>query len=262
MNKPISHQLDRILNNNTLGSSELVELLNEYFLSIHKNKTRIFRSIGSAKTNLGHFEDVNSYLSQLQSARKTDDGLLNFLNSYSIKHKDKIEIIFNKMYPRLKHLNSFITLSRSGTVIDILKLWYKKNKKIKVVVCESRPKLEGRLMTESLTGAGIKTELITDAMMGLYVHQVEAAIIGADNVLKNGSVINKVGSYSLSLICKEYRKPFYVVTTRSKLSSSNKFKTKKENPKEVYEERIKNLSVSNIYFEEIEKKFISKIFTE
>jgi translation initiation factor eIF-2B subunit delta len=262
MNKPISHQLDRILNNNTFGSSELVELLNEYFLSIHKNKIRISRSIRSVKTNLGHFEAVNSYLRQLQTARKTEDGLLNFLNSYSIKHKDKIEIIFKNIFPSLKKLNSVITLSRSRTVLDILKRWYQLNKKIKVVVCESRPKLEGRLMTESLTGAGIKTELITDAMMGLYVPKVGAAIIGADNVLKNGSVINKVGSYSLSLICKEYRKPFYVVTTRSKLSSSNKFKTKKEDPKEVLEERIKDLSVSNIYFEEIEKKFISKIFTE
>ena len=262
MNRPRSHQLSRILNNKTLGSSELVELLNEYFLSIHKNKIDISKSIQLAKAKLGHFEGVNSYLSKLQSANKTADGLLNFLNSYPIKHKDNIEIIFNKMYPRLKHLKRFITVSRSGTVIDIIKLWHKKNKKLKVVVCESRPKLEGRLMAESLVRAGIKTELITDAMMDLYTSKVDAALVGADVILKNGNVVNKVGSKALALLCKEDKIPFFVITTRSKILSSNKFKAKEENPNEVWKKNAKNLKVSNIYFEEVANKFITKIFTD
>jgi translation initiation factor 2B subunit (eIF-2B alpha/beta/delta family) len=260
-NKIKSHQLERILNNKRLGSSELVELLNEYLLSIGKVKSKISRSLHKVKKTLGHFEDVNSYIRQLQSANKAG-RLHEFLSSYSIKHKDNLEIIFDKMYGRLKHLNSFITLSRSRTVLEILKLWYEKNKKIKVVVCESRPKLEGRLMAESLALEGIHTELITDAMMGLYVSRVEAAVIGADIILTNGNVINKVGSFSLSLICRAYNKPFYVVTTQSKFSSSDNFKIKKENPKEVLDKKNKNLTVRNIYFEEIDKKYISKVFTE
>lgn len=262
MNKIKSHQLNRIFNNKTLGSSELVELLNEYFLSIHKNKNEISHGIQLAKAKLGHFEDVKSYLSQLKSVNRTEKRLLIFLNSYSIIHKDNIEIIFNQMYRRLKSLNRFITLSRSRTVMDILILWHKKNKNIKVVVCESRPKFEGRLMAKELADKGISVELITDAMMGVIVPEVDAAIIGADNILKNGNVVNKVGSKALALLCKEHKIPLFVVTTRSKYSSLNAFKAKKENPKEVWDKRIKNLSVSNIYFEEIEKKFISKIFTE
>lgn len=261
MNKVKSHQLEHILNNKSSGSSELVELLNDYFISIHRDSTKISRSLKSAKTKLGHFEDVNSYIRQLQSAKKAG-RLVSFLNNYSIEHKDRIEIIFRKMYGRLKHLNRFITLSRSKTVLEILKLWYEKNKKLKVVVCESRPNLEGRLMAESLAHKGIGTELITDSMMGAYVPKVDAAIIGADIILQNGNIINKVGSFPLTLICKKYGKPFYVVATRSKVSTSNKFKSKKENPGEVSDKKIKNLSVSNIYFEEIEKKYISKVFTE
>ncbi len=155
-----------------------------------------------------------------------------------------------------------ITLSRSGTVLEILKLWHQKNKKLKVVVCESRPKFEGRLMAKELADNGINVELITDAMMGLYVPKVDAAIIGADTVLKNGNVVNKVGSKSLALLCKEYKKPFYVVTSKSKLSKKKIFKPKKENPQEIWDKKVKNLSISNIYFEEIEKKLITKIFTD
>lgn len=257
-----TNRLDQILNNKTLGSSELVQLLNNYFLSICKNKSDFNRAIRLAKIKLGHFEIVNSYLKELSLELKTCHGLINFLKNYSSEQKEKAEIIFKKIYPRLKRLNRVITLSRSGTVLQILKLWQKHNSKIKVVVCESRPKLEGRLMAKSLSENGIKTELITDAMMSLFVTQVDAAIVGADLVLKNGNVVNKVGSKSLALLCKENQKPFYVVSLKSKYSKKEIFRPKKENPKEIWEKRIRNLTVSNIYFEETEKKLITEIFTD
>ncbi|MBK9099209.1 MAG: hypothetical protein IPM14_14040 [bacterium] len=262
MNKEKSHKLDQILNNKTLGSSELVHLLNDYFLSLQNNKIEILRCILLIKVKLGHFEAVNFYLKKLKSATGSEKNLLKFLEIHSYHQKYEFEIIFKKIYPQLRNLNKIITLSRSGTVIEILKLWHQKNKGIKIVVCESRPKFEGRLMAESLAKSGIRTELITDAMMSVYILKVDAAIIGADSTLKNGNVINKVGSKSLALLCKEYRKPFFVVATKSKSSATNRFKPAREDPKEVFNKRMENLSVSNIYFEEVERKFITNIFTD
>jgi len=262
MNRLKSHQLDRILNNKTLGSSELVQILNSYFISIHKNKSEILRSIRLVKASLGHFEAINSYLLMLKSTLKSESGLLIFLRSHSVQQKEIVDIIFKKIYSHLKNMNSVITLSRSGTVLEILKLWHKKNKKLNLVVCESRPKFEGRLTAKELADVGIKVELITDAMMGLFIPKVDAAIIGADVVLNTGNVVNKVGSKGLALLCREYKKPFYAVTSRSKLSKKKVFKSKKENPQEVWDSKVKKISVSNIYFEEIEKKLITKIFME
>jgi len=262
MNKIKSHQLDRILNNKTLGSSELVQILNNYFLSIHKNKSEILRSIRLVKARLGHFEAINSYIKQLQSELKSESGLLIFLRSHSIQQKEKVDIIFKRIYSHLKNLNSVITLSRSGTVLGILQLWHQQNKKLKVVVCESRPKFEGRLMAKDLASEGINVELISDAMMGLYIPKIDAAIIGADVILNNGNTVNKVGSKALALLCKEYKKPLYVVTAKSKLSKKKIFKSKKADPQEVWDSKVKKISVSNIYFEEIERKFVTKIFTE
>lgn len=262
MNRLKSHQIDRILNNKTLGSSELVQILNSYFLSIHKNKSEILQSIRFVKARLGHFEAINSYIKQMQSELKSESGLLIFLRSHSIQQKEKVDIIFKRIYSHLNNLNSVITLSRSGTVLGILQLWHQKNKKLKVVVCESRPNYEGRLMAKDLAVNSINVELITDAMMGLYISKIDAAIIGADVVLNNGNIVNKVGSKTLALLCNEYKKPFYVVTSRSKLSNKKSFKQRQENPKEIFDQRIKNLTVCNIYFEEIEKKLITKIFTD
>lgn len=262
MNRLKSHQLVRILNNKSLGSSELVQSLNSYFLSIQKNKPEILQSIRLVKARLGHFEAINLYLKQLKTAAESEEGLLFFLSNHSIQQKEKVDIIFKRIYSHLKNLNSVITLSRSGTVLGILQLWHQKNKRLKVVICESRPKFEGRLTAKELAANGVKVELITDAMMGLYIPKIDAAIIGADVVLNNGNIVNKVGSKALALLCREYKKPLFVVTAKSKLSKKEIFKSKKENPQEVWDSKVKKISVSNIYFEEIEKKLITKIFME
>lgn len=257
-----SNQLNQIVNNKTLGSSELVQQLNNYFISIQNNKKELLQGISKVKIKLKQFEAVNSYLEELLSEMKTGHSLSNFLISQSSIQKEKIEIIFSELYPQLIKKCSVITLSRSGTVLEILKRWYNKNKKIKVIVCESRPNLEGRLMAESLSKIGIETTLITDAMMSLFIPQIDAALIGSDLVLKNGNVVNKVGSKALAILCKEYKKPFYVVTSKSKFTKNKSFKPNKEAPQEIWDKKLKNLRIQNVYFEEIEKKLITKIFTD
>jgi len=260
MNKVKSKRFNDILNNKTSGSSELVDLLNKHFLKEKFSRSELNKQITLAIEKLGHFQAVSKYLNELKLKLKNEDDFKKYVIKYSTTHFVNIEKIFNKIYPELKKINSLITLSRSGTLLSILKLLYQKNKKIKVVVCESRPKLEGKLMAEDLAKCGMKVLLITDAMMNLYVPQVDAAIIGADIILKNGTVVNKVGSKSLALLCREYNKPFFVVSTRNKFSKRSSFHQKNENSHEILDKNNKNLSASNIYFEEVEKKFITKIF--
>lgn len=257
-------ELQQILNNKTLGSSELTHLLNKYFLSIRNNQSEISQTVKVAKKSLGHFEDVKSYLNDLKSIlRKNDSKILNqFLRSYSKQEEEKIQLIFDRIYPEIKKKKSVITLSRSGTVIGILQRWFKKNKNLKVVVCESRPIFEGRLTAKELLKVGVNVLLITDAMAGIYTKKVDLALIGADSILKNGNVMNKVGSKALALFCLETMKPFYVVSTKSKRSNKITFKPGNEDPAEVWKKKEKNLKVSNIYFEQVEKNLITKIFTD
>ena len=39
---------------------------------------------------------------------------------------------------------------------------------------------------------------------------MDAIIVGADRIVQNGDVANKIGTYPLSLLAKEHRIPFYV----------------------------------------------------
>ncbi len=258
-----SKQLNSILNNKRFGSSELVNQLNDLFESYSSETKVIKSSFPVIKKHLGHFTAVNDYMNSLENliSKNDKDKLSGFFEHFRKNEEDKYETIFKKLYKQSYTANRIITLSRSGTLLNILKLWHKKNKKMKVVICESRPKFEGRFLAEELIENKIKVELITDAMMSLIVPEIDAAVIGADSVLKNGNVINKAGSKALALLCKVHKKPFFVVTTETKLSNKKTFNTRQENASEVWQKQNKFLKVRNIYFEEIEKKLITKIIT-
>lgn len=257
-------KLEQIISNKKLGSSELVNKLNELYITFQSDHKLIESSIPLINTKLGHFSSVSNYISELSTILSSNNkvGLKKFFKDFSKSESAKYKSILNKLLKFIPDSKKVITLSRSGTVLNILKLWQSINKNLRVVVCESRPMLEGRLLAEDLLKFGLKVEVITDSVMSLYVPKVDAAIIGADSVLKNGNVINKTGSKSLALLCKEYKIPFYIVTTRSKFSNKKSFKIKKENSDEIWTKKHKNLKVSNIYFEEIENKLITKIITE
>lgn len=264
MNRQQSEKFKSLISDNTSGSSEIVNELNNLYKLLYNNPVSIQKSLKIANDKLGHFAAIKSYINNLQTIlnKKNKNILSDFLNNYSENENDKYNLIFEKLFGKMKNINNILTLSRSGTLLKIFELWKKKNKNLKVIVCESRPAFEGRLFAEDLLKTGIKTELITDAMMGIYVPQIDAAIIGADSILANGNVVNKTGSLSLALLCKEFRIPFYVLTTKEKKSLKRNFEIMKNNPGEVWDKKHKNLLITNIYFEEVKRKLITAIITD
>ena len=264
LNNLKQNTLNKILKDKTSGSSEIVNKINTFFRTNTGNIEIIKESIPILKNHLSHFTAINTYLKRINKIIKLNDQkrLNDILASFGDERKNQFEKIFNKLYERTKQFNSIITISKSGTLKEILKFWQQKNKKLKVVICESHPGNEGKLFAKELLKFGITVELISDAMIALYVPKIDAALISADEILKNGNVINKVGSKTLALLCRESKKPFYVVSTKSKLSGRTKFSPKKADPSELWNFESKGLTVSNIYFEEIEKKLITKIITD
>ncbi len=95
--------------------------------------------------------------------------------------------------------------------------------KFKVIACETRPVLQGaRITAFELMQAGIDVTLITDNSAGAILKSgaVDFAIVGTDRTVKNGDVANKIGTYSLSVLCKENKVPFYVAAPISSIDLS------------------------------------------
>ena len=85
----------------------------------------------------------------------------------------------------------------------------------KVICTLSAPKNEGADFAQKLCEAGIESELIIDAAMGLKVKEADAIFTGADGVGSFG-VVHKVGTLPLALLAKEFQKPLYCLAPRQK----------------------------------------------
>ncbi|MFW9914683.1 MAG: translation initiation factor eIF-2B [Candidatus Thorarchaeota archaeon] len=172
----------------------------------------------------------------------------------------------------LEGYSTIITLSWSSTVYHSLAklIQNPKAQTKKIIVAESRPLLEGRTLAAKLGQLGFEVNLIIDAAMGRFCSEADIAICGADTVLANGSILNKVGTYLLALCCAHYARqiPFVVASTTTKFS----YPSLKENytpiinqqpPEEILENwQTTEVLPRNEYFEIVPQELISALITE
>ncbi|MCI2425245.1 S-methyl-5-thioribose-1-phosphate isomerase [Candidatus Acetothermia bacterium] len=105
-----------------------------------------------------------------------------------------------------------------GTALGVISAAYTNQRKISVFACETRPYLQGaRLTTWELSQAGIPVTLIVDNAAGLLFQRkmIDMVLVGADRIVSNGDVANKIGTYPLSILAEEHNVPFYVAAPLS-----------------------------------------------
>lgn len=139
----------------------------------------------------------------------------------------------------LTHCNAgALATAGEGTALSVIYRAKKQGKRIKVYVDETRPLLQGaRLTAWELLQGGIEVVLICDGMAGKVMREgkIDKVIVGADRVAANGDVANKIGTYSLAVLAKENKIPFYVVCPLSTIDLS--LSSGDEIPIEIREER-------------------------
>lgn len=99
-----------------------------------------------------------------------------------------------------------------GTALGVIRMAHEQGKHIHVYVDETRPRLQGaRLTAWELTQYGIPYDIIVDAAAGYLIRsgKVDRVLFGADRVAANGDVVNKVGTYMLSLAAYDNGIPAY-----------------------------------------------------
>ena len=110
-----------------------------------------------------------------------------------------------------------------GTALGVIRAAWEEGKRIHVFVDETRPFLQGaRLTAWELMQLGIPMTLITDNMAGHFMGRgkVNLVVVGADRIAANGDAANKIGTYSLSILARAHRIPFYVVAPTSTIDRS------------------------------------------
>lgn len=110
-----------------------------------------------------------------------------------------------------------------GTAFGIILKAHQQNKSIHVYVDETRPLLQGgRLTAWEMNRNEIPHTLICDNMAGhlMSIGKIDKVIVGADRIALNGDFANKVGTYSLAVLCNYHKVPFYVAAPKTTLDRS------------------------------------------
>jgi methylthioribose-1-phosphate isomerase len=162
-----------------------------------------------------------------------------------------------------------------GTATAPMLVAREQGKKFEVIVDETRPVLQGaRLTTWELMQEGIPVTLITDNTAGALMKMgtIDLVIVGTDRTARNGDVANKIGTYTLSVLCKEHKIPFYVAAPLSSIDfsiSSGKYIPIEERGSEEVTHIFgkcqiapDGVRVRNIAFDVTPHKYVTAIITE
>ena len=114
----------------------------------------------------------------------------------------------------LTHCNTgSLATAGYGTALGVIRRLHELGR-LKMAYCtETRPYNQGaRLTAYELVAEGIPGTLITDSMAAaaMKTKGIGAVIVGADRVVKNGDVANKIGTLQLAVAADFFKVPFYV----------------------------------------------------
>src|SRR3989440_6491708 len=119
----------------------------------------------------------------------------------------------------LTHCNAgALATAGYGTALGVVRGAIEAGKRVAVFADETRPFLQGaRLTAWELVRDGIETTIITDNMAGALMQQggVNFVVVGADRIAANGDTANKIGTYSVAVLAREHKIPFYVAAPLS-----------------------------------------------
>lgn len=118
-----------------------------------------------------------------------------------------------------------------------------------VWACETRPYLQGsRLTSYELLKENIEHEIIVEGAAAYLMQEkkIDAVIVGADRIVRNGDTANKIGTQSLSILANYFDIPFIVVAPTSSfdlsLDSGTQIEVEFRDPDEIHS--IKGVRIS------------------
>jgi methylthioribose-1-phosphate isomerase len=159
-----------------------------------------------------------------------------------------------------------------GTALGVVRAALEDGKNVKVIACETRPKLQGaRLTCYELMRDGIPVTLITDTMVGYVMSKglVDKVVVGADRIVRD-AVLNKIGTYNVAVLASEHGIPFYVAAPTSTMDQSHTSEEaviEERNPKEVTNVRSERIApegvkVLNPAFDITPLEYVDAVITE
>ncbi|MFX1532247.1 MAG: hypothetical protein ACFFBC_14115 [Promethearchaeota archaeon] len=274
----VKHLLEALRNNKTSGASEFIddaleiikvqlELTEDQSINISEEIYALFKKLIDSRPTMAPLINCIGYLlHNLSTITKTnlEKRIKQFKNKEN-ERKKALEYYFREfLKERENNLKKMMLISYSSSILNLLQ----KNSDfdLEILVLESRPLLEGRTTAKFLSKY-FKTTLIIDAAMGKFIEQVDLVLIGVDSILKDGAIINKIGTYPLAVLAKLNNIDLFAIGNSFKYNLRSHYGyeviIEKKLSSEVFEINDDlNIDVLNYYFEIIPSEYISGIISD
>ncbi|KAK2987475.1 hypothetical protein RJ640_012134 [Escallonia rubra] len=120
------------------------------------------------------------------------------------------KVIVSHAVTKVRDGDVLLTFGSSSAVEMILLHAHELGKRFRVVVVDSRPKLEGRLLLRRLVAKGLRCTYTHINAVSYIMHEVTRVFLGASSVLSNGTVYSRVGTACVAMVAHAFRVPVLI----------------------------------------------------
>ncbi|KAH6806472.1 NagB/RpiA/CoA transferase-like superfamily protein [Perilla frutescens var. frutescens] len=153
--------------------------------------------VSSLPLNLSESEAKTSLLSDIDR----------FINERIIL-ADKV--IVKHAVTKIRDGDVLLTYASPSAVELMLLHAHELGKQFRVVIVDSRPKHEGKMLLHRLVGKGIRCTYTHINAVSYVMHEVTRVFLGASSVLSNGTVYSRVGTASVAMVAHQFRVPVLI----------------------------------------------------
>lgn len=114
--------------------------------------------------------------------------------------------------------STILSHSKSSVVLSVLKHAKEQGKRFNVIITQTEPHKIGLQAAKEIKELGIPVKVILDSSVAVHIDNVDFILVGAEGVTESGGIINRIGTYQISILAKARSKPFYVVVESHKFN--------------------------------------------
>ncbi|XP_008288555.1 translation initiation factor eIF2B subunit delta isoform X2 [Stegastes partitus] len=188
-------------------SRDLVNKLKPYISFLNQCRP-LSASMGNA------IKYIKKEISNIPSQCKEEEAKSKLLNCIECYINEKIilaaEAIAKSAIEKISDGDIILIYGCSSLVNHILCEAFEKSRKFRVIVVDSRPRLEGREALRRLVQKGISCTYVLISAVSYVLPEVSKVFLGAHALLANGYVMSRVGTSQIALVAKAFNVPVLV----------------------------------------------------
>ncbi len=164
---------------------------------------------------------------------------------------------------------TIFTHCHSSLAEHVLADAHRAGKRFRVYHTETRPLLQGRITDKRLRKAHVPTVMVVDSAAAFLISnhsgdgvKVSWVLLGADSIARDGSVLNKIGSFGMALAAYDSRVPVYVAAPLLKVDWRGESTFELRSPKELWPHAPRGAKALNFAFDKVPARYMTGLITE